>query len=93
MAYLTVWPQGRTRPAVSTLNDLTNTIVANAAMVPAGTGGAMATYATNDTDLVIDINGYFAPSGGRRAVVLSADALPCESTRAISATDSHSPVS
>jgi uncharacterized repeat protein (TIGR03803 family) len=63
VAYLTVWPEGQTRPVVSTLNDLTNTIVANAALVPAGTGGTVATYATNDTDLVIDTNGYFAPPG------------------------------
>jgi len=45
------------------LNDLTNTIVANAALVPAGTNGGVATYATNDTDLVIDVDGYFAPPG------------------------------
>jgi uncharacterized repeat protein (TIGR03803 family) len=63
VAYLTVWPQGQTRPLVSTLNDLTNTVVANAALVPAGTAGAIATYATNDTELVIDTNGYFAPPG------------------------------
>jgi len=63
VAYLTVWPQGQTRPVVSTLNDLTDTIVANAAIVPAGTQGGVATYATNDTDLVIDTNGYFAPPG------------------------------
>jgi uncharacterized repeat protein (TIGR03803 family) len=63
VAYLTVWPQGQSRPVVSTLNDLTNTIVANAALVPAGIGGGVATYATNDTDLVIDTNGYFAPPG------------------------------
>ncbi len=61
VAYLTVWPQGQIRPTVSTLNDLTNTIVANAALVPAGLGGGVATYATNDTDLVIDVDGYFAP--------------------------------
>ncbi len=67
VAYLTVWPQGSSKPLVSTLNDLTNTIVANAAIVPAGTGGegGVATYASNDTDLVIDINGYFAaPASG-----------------------------
>ena len=63
VAYLTVWPQGQSRPVVSTLNDLTNTIVANAALVPAGIGGGVATYATNDTDLVVDVNGYFAPPG------------------------------
>ncbi len=63
VAYLTVWPQGQSKPLVSTLNDLTDTIVANAAIVPAGTGGegGVATYASNDTNLVIDVNGYFAP--------------------------------
>jgi hypothetical protein len=63
VSYLTVWPKGVMRPVVSTLNDVTNTIVANAALVPGGTGGQVATYATNDTDLVIDTNGYFAPPG------------------------------
>jgi hypothetical protein len=41
-------------------------VTANAAIVPAGVGGAVTTFAYNDTDLVIDINGYFAsqsPSG------------------------------
>ena len=47
--------------------------------VPAAS--AIATYATNDTDLVIDINGYFAAPGSGRAVVLSADALPRLDTR------------
>jgi hypothetical protein len=61
LGYLTVWPTGQTRPVVSTLNDLTGTIVANAAIVPAGTGGAIAVYPSNDTDLVVDIDGYFAP--------------------------------
>ena len=34
--------------------------MANGAFVPAGTSGAIAVYPTNDTDLLIDINGYFA---------------------------------
>ena len=37
--------------------------MANAAIVPAGTGGAIAVYPNNDTNLVSDINGYFAPAG------------------------------
>jgi hypothetical protein len=32
-------------------------------IVPAGENGAVAVYATNDTDLVIDIDGYFAAPG------------------------------
>ena len=62
--YLTVWPQGGTRPVVSTLNDNTGTVVANAAIVPASTSGEVAFYPNNNnTDLLLDTNGYFAPPG------------------------------
>jgi hypothetical protein len=60
--YMTVWPTGGTRPTVSTLNDIPGQIIANAALVPAGTGGKVSVFPTNDTDLIIDINGYFAPA-------------------------------
>ena len=63
LAYLTVWPTGASKPLVSTLNNLTATIVANAAIVPAGTGGDVSVYASNNTQLVADINGYFASPG------------------------------
>jgi hypothetical protein len=45
------------------LNDLLGRVIANAAIVVAGTGSEVSAYATNNTDLVIDINGYFAPAG------------------------------
>ena len=61
VGFLTTWPTGQTRPLASTLNDLTGTIVANAAIVPAGTDGSIDVYASDPTDVVIDINGYFAP--------------------------------
>jgi YVTN family beta-propeller protein len=63
VGYLTVWPTGQSQPVVSTLNDQTGTIVANAAIVPAGTGGDISVYSTHDTQLLIDIDGYFAPAG------------------------------
>jgi YVTN family beta-propeller protein len=63
LGFLTVWPQGDPQPGVSTLNNLTGTIVANAAIVPAGTGGGVAVFPNDDTDLLIDINGYFAAPG------------------------------
>ncbi len=63
LGFLTTWPQGQAQPTVSTLNNPTGTIVANAAIVPAGTGGGIAVFPNNDTDLVIDINGYFAAPG------------------------------
>ena len=63
LGYLTAWPTGQPQPVVSTLNSQDGTVLANAAIVPAGTGGAVSFYASNDTDLVLDINGYFAPPG------------------------------
>jgi hypothetical protein len=63
LGYLTVWPTGQMRPVVSTLNDVPGTVIANAAIVPVGTGGDISVYASDDTDLVIDINGYFAAPG------------------------------
>ena len=75
LAYLTAWPTGQPQPVVSTLNSFDGTILANAAIVPAGTAGAASFYASNTTDLVVDINGYFAPpaSGGLNFYPLS----PC----------------
>ena len=70
LGYLSVWPAGQNQPLVSTLNSLDGTIVANAAIVPAGTGGAINVYTTNDTDLIIDINGYFAAPGSAGALSL-----------------------
>jgi hypothetical protein len=60
LGYLTAWPTGGTQPYVSTLNSIDGTVLANAAIVPAGTGGAVSFYAANTTDLIVDINGYFA---------------------------------
>lgn len=64
--YITVWATGRPLPNVSTLNAPTGAVTANAAIVAAGTGGDIAVFSTDDTNLIIDIDGYFAPaaSGG-----------------------------
>ena len=61
LGYLTTWPTGQSQPFVSTLNALTGAIAANAAIVPAGTSGSVDVFVTNNTHLVVDINGYFAP--------------------------------
>ena len=59
LGYLTVWPTGQSQPLASTLNSLDGEVQANAAIVAGGTGGAISVLATNNTDLVLDINGYF----------------------------------
>jgi hypothetical protein len=63
LGFLSSWPAGSPQPLVSTLNALTGAVTSNAAIVPAGVNGAISVYATDTTDLIIDINGYFAPPG------------------------------
>lgn len=63
LRFLSAWPAGQAQPLVASLNDTTGTIAANAVVVPAGTNGDVNVFATDATDLVIDINGYFAPQG------------------------------
>jgi hypothetical protein len=62
---LRVFPAGGGVPLVSTLNYNGNTPnIANAAVVPLGTGGAITTQADATTiDLIIDVNGYYDGSG------------------------------
>ncbi len=73
--YLTVWPEGEAQPGVSTLNNRTATTVANAAIVPAGSSGGISVYASDSTELVVDIVGYFAaPASGGISLYATA---PC----------------
>jgi len=61
--FILIYPQGGAQPPVSTLNYLAGQTVANAAIVPAGTGGGVTVIAgVSGTDLIIDINGYFTDS-------------------------------
>src|SRR5262249_11821532 len=62
--FITVWPTGQPRPNAATLNSYVATVIANAAIVPAGTGGSVDVYAGHNTEIIIDINGYYAPQSG-----------------------------
>ncbi len=62
LRYLSIWPSGQARPVVSTLNS-DGRIKANGAIVPAGTNGSVNVYVTDPTQVILDINGYFAPTG------------------------------
>lgn len=62
LGYLTVWPAGQPRPVIATLNSVDGRIKANAAIIPAGSGEAISVYATQTTDVVLDIDGYFVPA-------------------------------
>ena len=64
LGYLTIWPTGEGRPVVSTLNSADGRVKANAAIVPAGTSGDVSVYVTDTTNVILDIDGYFAPVSG-----------------------------
>ena len=51
-------------------------MVANAAIVAAGTSGSVDSFASNPTDIVIDINGYYAAQSGITLAQGSAAAVP-----------------
>ena len=60
--FLTTWPSGQPQPLASTLNWFTGGVVANNAIVSAGTNGSINVFVSDDADLIIDINGYFVAS-------------------------------
>ena len=76
LGFLTLWPDGSTQPTVSTLNNLTGTVVANAAILRSGTGGAFNAYVTDASHLIADLNGYFAPPGSPGALAFY-PSTPC----------------
>ena len=64
-SFLTVYPAGNARPLTSNLNWTAGKTVPNLVEVPAGAGGAVTLYNQfGSTDVVVDLEGYFAlPSG------------------------------
>jgi len=63
--FLSAWPTGTAQPTISQLNFLEGRVIANAAIVPAGAGGAIdVLVSTGPTHLYFDVNGYFMDSGG-----------------------------
>ena len=75
LGFLTVWPSDQQQPYVSTLNAYSGGATANAAIVPAASNGDVSAYVSDDSDLVIDVNGYFAPPGQNGLSLYSL--MPC----------------
>jgi hypothetical protein len=76
LGYLTVWPAGQPQPLVATLNSVDGRIKSNAAIVAAGADGAIRMFATDTTDVILDVNGYFVPAGATGALAFYA-LTPC----------------
>jgi hypothetical protein len=60
LGFLTLWPDGQTRPYVSTLNAYDGLVTNNMAIVPTSSSGVIDAYATDPTQLILDTSGYFA---------------------------------
>jgi len=87
---LRVFPAGAALPLVSTMNYNANTPnIANAAVVPLGTGGAITVRADAVTiDLIIDVNGYYASAAANQTTTFEVDtAAPWAITGKTSSSD------
>lgn len=72
-SFITIWPTGSAQPVVSSINPILGGVVANAAVVPAGTNGQISVLANTGVHLYGDINGYFtgALNAGNQAVIVA----------------------
>lgn len=64
LPFLTAWPAGGSQPNVSSINSPNGRVLANSVIVPASADGSVSFSAFATTDLIVDINGYFAPDNG-----------------------------
>jgi len=81
--YITAYPAGTAMPLAATLIWGQSLLVSNAAVVAAGVNGWVDVYASANTDLVIDINGYYAsPTDLNGNLALGIGALAVNTTGA-----------
>ena len=59
MGYISAWQDDEPWPGTVVLNAPLGGIIDNSAIVPAGADGGIQVMATDDCDLVIDMNGYY----------------------------------
>jgi hypothetical protein len=58
--FLTAWPSGTPRPDTSSINYAAGRTVANLATLALGADGGLALVASTDTDVVLDVVGWYA---------------------------------
>lgn len=60
LAYVTAYPTGQPTPiAAMAVESPQGTLASNTGIIPAGSNGSIDVYASNPTDLVVDISGYY----------------------------------
>jgi cyclophilin family peptidyl-prolyl cis-trans isomerase len=58
--FVTVYPCGVTRPLSSNLNYVAGDVVANNVVAPIGSNGNVCLFTSSDTDIIVDVAGYFS---------------------------------
>ena len=66
--FVTVWPCSATRPNASNLNFTAGKVVANNVVAPIGDQGNVCFFASQNTDIIVDISGYFTGASGNQFV-------------------------
>jgi hypothetical protein len=78
LGYLTVWGTGSAQPLASILNSVDGRIKSNYAIVLGGVNtDYVSVYATNTTDLILDISGYFIEAPATGATMLYTPVTSC----------------
>ena len=65
--YLTVFPQGATRPTASNVDYVAGEVTANRVTVSLSSGaspGEISIYSSSSADVVVDVSGYYTATGG-----------------------------
>jgi len=83
-----VWPTGETRPETSVVNYRAGQTVANSQLVQLGDDGAVSVYSLAETNLIVDISGYFEATGG---AVTAGRFVPVPAARVIDTRDGGRP--
>ncbi|MCC6393904.1 MAG: hypothetical protein IT167_25120 [Bryobacterales bacterium] len=83
LQYLTAWPTGGPQPNVSSLNSPAGRTLANSVIIPANMDGSVDVFTYNQTDFLVDINGYFAADDGKTGLYY----FPVTQCRAVDTTN------
>jgi hypothetical protein len=63
--FFTVWPCGTAMPTTSNLNFTAGSAVANGVVASLGAGGAVCIYSDQQTDVLVDVLGWFGAGAGQ----------------------------
>jgi hypothetical protein len=66
--YVTVYPCGSPQPTASNVNFVAGAVVPNAVITQVGVDGKVCLFVSNDTQLVVDVNGYFPATSSLHSI-------------------------